>query len=83
MGTRRVAGVADAVCETVVRAYKAALADVELRVDLITRVGIRSKLRAMLVRHNDNVLGQLCYISLDELIWMIFFRKSKPLAQQV
>ena len=81
MGTRRVADVADAVREAIVRTYEAAVADVDVGLERI-RVGILRILRAMLVCHHDNVLGQLFYISVDEFIWMIFLRKSKPIAQQ-
>ena len=87
MGTRRVADVADAVREFIVGAYKAAVADVEVVVECI-RVGIINTLHAMRVRHNDDVLGQLFYTSVDERARFVFcalviFRKSKPIAQQL
>ena len=86
MGTRRVADVADAVREAIVRTYEAAVADVDVGLERI-RVGILRTLRAMRVRHHDNVLGQLFYTSVDDRARLVFcalviFRKSKPLAQQ-
>ena len=86
MGTRRVADVADAVREAIVRTYEAAVADVDVGLERI-RVGILRTLRAMRVRHHDHVLGQLFYTSVDERARLVFctlviFRKSKAIAQQ-
>ena len=81
MGARRVADVADAVREAIVWAYEAAVAGVDVGLERI-RVGILRTLWAMRVRHNDDILGQILHIAVDEFSWFIFLRKSKPLAQQ-
>ena len=77
MGTRRVADVADAVREAIVWAYEAAVAGVDVGLERI-RVGILSTLWAMRVRHNDDILGQILHIAVDEFSGLSFFAKASP-----